>query len=183
MLEEERCMFYGLDEAFHDPISFNKIFENLSLPEQVEVVKRIDWMFMGKERNVFIESVRSIINESASDFCYDVPSDAYDVCLSDIIEDFRYEDESGGHIDGDSAADALESTIKDMVSDELSSILSDLPSDIDPEKKQFSDIEISVSGTVSAVESYLRDDYDNEYDSYRENEYWDDTIIDYIFNR
>lgn len=114
LLGEEQCIFYGLDTIFHDLISLFKVLKNLSLPERVEVVKRI---------------------------------------------------------------------VKDMVSDELSSILSELPSDIDPEKKLFYDISISVSGGYTAVESYLRDDYGYDYDTYREDGYLDDTTIDAIFNR
>ncbi|MEL7659029.1 MAG: hypothetical protein AAGU75_24320 [Bacillota bacterium] len=183
LLGEEQCIFYGLDTMFHDLISLFKVLKNLSLPERVEVVKRIDWIFTGSERTGFVEVARLALHEGASDFCCDVPVESYDVSISDIIEEFRYEDESGGHIDGDAAADALETAVKDMVSDELSSILSELPSDIDPEKKLFYDISISVSGGYTAVESYLRDDYGYDYDTYREDGYLDDTTIDATFNR
>lgn len=183
LLREEQCVFYGLDKVFQNQNNLFKIIERLSLPEQVEVVKRIDWIFTGLERKSFIETVRLIIHESVVDYCWDVPVDAYDVGVSDIIEGFRYEDESGGHIDGGAAVGALEIAVKDVVSDELSSILSTLPSDIDPEKRLFYDVSISVSGGEFAVESYLRDDYGYDFDAYREDKYLEDTLIDDIFNR
>ncbi len=181
LLGKEQCLFYELDKVFRDPIGLFKILESQSLPEQVEIVKRIDWLFTESERREYIKVARQALHEGASDFCCDVPAETYDISISDIIEDFRYEDESGGHIDGDAAADAVKEMLKDIVSDELSSILSELPSDIDPEKTFFNDISISIDGGDSVVESYLRDDY--AFDAYREDKYFDDIVIDNIFER
>ena len=128
--------------------------------------------------------VQEILRESIEAYCYDVPADTYDGSISNIVEEFRYDDETGGHIDADAAVSLLEDKIRDTVSNDLFAILSTLPTDINPDNALYSEATISIDGAETMILNYLRDDYDDDaYHSYREEQLMDDHILDYMFNR
>ena len=90
----------------------------------------------------------------------------------------------GGHIDTDAAVSLLEDKIKDTVSNDLFAILSTLPTDINPDNVLYSEVTISVDGAETVILNYLRDDYDDDaYHAYREEQFADDSMLDYMFNR
>lgn len=183
LLQKEMMLFYGLDEMFLDTLSLIQILENLQIEEQIEIVEQTNWLFEGEQRNAYAKIVKPILKESAEWYCSDVPFDAYDLSVSDVIDDFRSEDEFGGRIDSDGAIDALENMMRDAVADELFTMFSKLPPDITLQTSELETIHISVSGVSSAVESYLRDDYDDDaYEAYREAQYHNGEILDRIFN-
>ena len=63
-------------------------------------------------------------------------------------------------------------------------MLSTLPADINPDNVLYSEANISVDGANSVIMSYLRDDYDDDaYHAYREEQFMNDHVLDYIFNR
>ena len=184
LFQKEFCMFYGLSKVICDISRFHEIFKNLQLDEIVDVINHIDWIVDGSDRKFYVSMVQEILRESIEIYCYDVPADSYDGSISDIVEEFRYEDETGGHIDADAAADLLKDKVKDVVSDELFTMLSSLPSDINPDNVLYSEANISVDGADSVIMSYLRDDYDDDaYHAYREEQLMDDLVLDYMFNR
>lgn len=184
LFQKEFCMFYGLNKAICDISRFHEIFKNLQLDEIVEVINHIDWIVDGLERELYVGMVQDILRESIEIYCNGVPAYIYEGSISDIVEEFRYEDETGGHINADAAADSLEGRVKEAVSDELFTMLSTLPSDVNPDNVLYLEANISVDGADSVIVSYLRDDYyDDAYRTYREEQLMDDCVLDYIFNR
>lgn len=182
MLCSEFAIGYGLEKEINDKFSFSQIVDNLSLPEQVSIIKEIDWMFKGDTRNRFLDMARQSLQQGLDMYCTDVPAEDFDIDINELIDNYRYEDEFGGYIDADEAVDALTQIVEGMVSDEITNILSLLPEDIGPQV-ELSHLHISVNGASSIVESYLRDDYDIEYDDYYEAVGGVDQELDYIFNR
>ena len=184
LFQKELCKFYGLSKVICDISRFHEIFENLQLDEIVEVINHIDWIVDGLDRKLYVSMVQEILRESIETYCYDVPADTYVGSISDIIEEFRYDDEMGGHIDTDAAVSLLEDKIKDTVSNDLFAILSSLPTDINPDNVLYSEATISVDGAETVILNYLRDDYDDDaYHAYREEQFADDSMLDYMFNR
>ncbi len=184
LFQKEFCTFYGLSKVICDISKFHEIFYNLQLDEIVAVINHIDWIVAGSDRKPYVSMVQEILRESIEMYCYDVPADTYNGSISDIVEEFRYDDEMGGHIDADAAVSLLEDKIKDTVSDELFTILSTLPTDINPDNMLYSETSISVDGAERVILNYLRDDYDDDaYHAYREEQLMDDHILDYMFNR
>lgn len=184
LFQEEFCTFYGLSKVICDISRFHEIFENLQLDEIVEVINHIDWMVDGSGRKLYVSMVQGILRESIETYCHDVPADNYDGSISDIVEEFCYDDETGGHIDADAAVSFLEDKIKDTVLDDLLAILSTLPTDINPDNVLYSEASISVDGAETVILNYLHDDYDDDaYHAYREEQFMDDHILDYMFNR
>lgn len=184
LFEKELCLFYGINEESFELPRFYKMLEELQLDEIVEIVSHIDWIIEQTKRSAYIKEIRSILRENIEAYCTDVPADAYDINIENIVEECHYTDESGWKIDGDEAISIVEQKIEDCVSDELFDILSALPDDIDPQNSLSSNVKISINGAESAVLDYLRDDYDEDmFFEDRENQYMDDNLLDSIFNR
>ena len=90
-----------------------------------------------------------------------------------------YEDEDGGHIDGDAIADAIDDIIETEVKDEIVEIIADLPDDIEVDPVWNLAPAISVRGSSLMVEQYLGDTH-YDYDAYIEDG-WINQNIDCIF--
>ena len=97
----------------------------------------------------------------------------------EFVDDRRYVDEFGGHIDADAVAEDIEDCVKSYVKHDLEEMLQRLPTDI-YQSNFITDISISISGVSNLVYGYLNDDYDDEY---RYEQYMEDKEIDYIFER
>ena len=160
------------------------MLDELQLDEIVQIVSHIDWIIEQTKRSAYIKEIRAILRENIEAYCTDVPADAYDINIADIVEECHYTDERGGKLDGDEAISMVEQKIEDCVLDELFDILSALPDDIDPQNNLSSNVKISINGAESAVLDYLHDDYDEDmFFEDRENQYMDDKLLDSIFNR
>lgn len=184
LFEKEFCLFYGINEVSFELPRFYKMLDELQLDEIVQIVSHIDWIIEQTKRSAYIKEIRAILRENIEAYCTDVPADAYDINIADIVEECHYTDERGGKLDGDEATSMVEQKIEDCVSDELFDILSALPDDIDPQNNLSSNVKISINGAESAVLDYLRDDYDEDmFFEDRENQYMDDKLLDSIFNR
>ena len=184
LFEKEFCLFYGINEVSFELPRFYKMLDELQLDEIVQIVSHIDWIIEQTKRSAYIKEIRAILRENIEAYCTDVPADAYDINIADIVEECHYTDERGGKLDGDEAISMVEQKIEDCVSDELFDILSALPDDIDPQNNLSSNVKISINGAESAVLDYLRDDYDEDmFFEDRENQYMDDKLLDSIFNR
>lgn len=183
MLRPEFANTYGIDKEIKECTSFSKIVDNLMLLEQVEFIKEASWMFAENERERYIEMSKRSLRNGVELFCSDVPAEDYDVDIPALVDAFLYEDDFGGYIDGDGAADLYTQLVEERAFEEITDILSELPADIDPQKELLSNLHISVSGASSVVESYLRDDYDFDYEDNFERSAYTDDILDYIFDR
>lgn len=183
LFQEKMCSFYRLNRVICDMSKFFAALENLQLEEIVEVIKHVDWIFGGEDRKIYIEVAKDILQESIDFYCCDIPADTYNGSISNIVEEFYYEEEDGGHFDADSAAALLEEIMIDNVSGELYEILTDLPDDINPGNILYTEATITIEGADSVIMDYVREDYDDDYHAYGGDQFMDDRILDEIFNR
>lgn len=181
--DEKICSFYELDKIICDTPQLIKMLSNLELKEVVGVIKRIDHLFEGDQREDYVKICEDILKEAVDCFGADVQVDEYDIDVGKIIDDCGYEDGYTRHIDGDVVASEIDAIVEDLAIDEINECLSDLPKDIVIDQEFVNRLSISVSGSSELVESFLCDDFeDYYYEQYREREF-DDPEIEYIFER
>lgn len=183
LFNKDICLFYGINNILHDIFNLESIISQLVLDDIVVFIKQVDYIFENEERALYVEVIERAIKEEIECYCQDIPADEYDVSISDIVEEHCYEDEHGWNVDGDGVASAIDEIIKSLVLDEIAAYISEFPKDIIIEDSFINNLNISVNGSASLVESYLVDDYqDYYYDDYRESE-WGQHEIEYIFER
>lgn len=179
LFDERICDFYGLTQIVQDMPSLEKILEGLDLFDLSTFIKKIDHLFTGELRLQYVKLVAERVEDAIAWHCTDVPADAYDVDICSLIDDYRYEDADGGHIDGDAIADAINDFVEAEVRDEIIEIVDNLPHDIELDPVWNLTPAISVRGSSLMVEQYLCDvSYD--YDA-RIEDRWDNDAIDRIF--
>lgn len=153
LFDKAICSFYGLNKIACNMSSLILILSKLDLNNAIEFIKRIDYLFEGKQREKYTEPTVESLKEIIDCFCSGVQ------------------------------ADEVDSIVEDLVFDEIYECLSELPEDIIIDQEFMNKLSVSVSGSSSLVESYLRDDYaDYCYEAYREREI-DNPEIEYIFER
>ena len=175
------CSYYRLDRTIQDPASLVSIMDHLELYGLVKFIQRIEGFFTGSNRSLFLTLAQPKLEEEISLYCTDVPVDAYDVDVGNVVDDYRYRDEYGCHFDEDAAASMIDDMIKDDLSDEIAALTESLPDDLKPLPSFLQNLNMSVDGSSRLVAQYTRDEYD--YDDYRAEYRWDNDAIDQIFNR
>ena len=155
--------------------------DHLELYGLVKFIQRIEGFFTGSNRSLFLTLAQPKLEEEISLYCTDVPVDAYDVDVGNVVDDYRYRDEYGCHFDEDAAASMIDDMIKDDLSDEIAALTESLPDDLKPLPSFLQNLNMSVDGSSRLVAQYTRDEYD--YDDYRAEYRWDNDAIDQIFNR
>lgn len=183
LLEKDICLFYELNNIVCDPDRLKDIYSKLDLKEAVEFIRRIDYLFEAEMRENYVKLTVESLKEIIEFFYNDVQADEYDVDVGKIVDDYRYENENGWYINSDAAAGEIDDNVEEMVIDEIYECISELPHDIIIEQEFINKLSVSVSGSFSLVESYLRDDYsDYYYEEYRAREI-DNLEMEYIFER
>ena len=180
VLEKDFCLFYKIDKLVKDFKSMETILERFELPDLVTYIESVDWIMVGEIRSDFVLSMTKLLKEAISFFFDTASIDSYDIKVGDIVEDRKYLDEDGGHIDVDGVIEDIEDIVKGSVRDEVDDLLFRLPKDIVIDKDFLMDSTISVCGVDNLVKNYLQDDYDDEY---RYDRHFENEEIDYIFNR
>ena len=171
--------FYGLDSLVRDIPSLEKIIEGLELYDLSKFIEQVDCLFTGELRPHYVKLITERLEDAIISYCTDVPADAYDVDIGSLVDDYRYEDEDGGHIDGDAIAAAIDDIIETEVKDEIVEIIADLPDDMEVDPVWNLAPAISVRGSSLMVEQYLGDTH-YDYDAYIEDG-WINQNIDCIF--
>lgn len=180
LLSEELCQFYELVGIFRDFNLVDEILGILDLPDTIDFINAADWIFENYHRGTYIVFIQDIVLNKFKDYCDEISVEEYDFLVSDIIEECKYEDERGSHIDADKAIEDVEKLVKGKAKDQIDDYNFDLPLDLTINQTNLDEIKIHVSGADAIVYSYLNDDYDDDrrYDSY--SSYIE---IDNIFNR
>ena len=178
---EEFCLFYELDKIAKDFDFMIKLLDSFTLEDVTTYIESVDWLMVGNSRKPFIESMTNLLKSSIEWYMCDVPVDSYDINVGELVDESRYEDEDGGHIDGDWVVENVESIVKDIVQDAVTDILKGLPSDIIIDKEFLNQINVSVTGADTLVRNYLQDDYYDDDYRYEQEFIYDE--LDYIFNR
>ena len=179
ILEKKFCSFYKVDKIVKDFALMEQELERFELAELIIYIESIDWLMVDNSRNLFVKSMKKLLKEAIEFYVCEVPVDSYDINIGEFVDDRRYEDEFGGHIDVDAVAEDIEDCVKSYVKHDLEEMLQRLPTDI-YQLSFITDISISISGVSNLVYGYLNDDYDDEY---RYDQYMEDKEIDYIFER
>ena len=95
------CLFYKIDKLVKDFKSMETILERFELPDLVTYIESVDWIMVGEIRSDFVLSMTKLLKEAISFFFETASIDSYDIKVGDIVEDRKYLDEDGGHIDVD----------------------------------------------------------------------------------
>ena len=180
LLSEELCQFYELVGIFRDFNLVDEILGILDLPDTIDFINAADWIFENYHRGTYIVFIQDIVLNKFKDYCDEISVEEYDFLVSDIIEECKYEDVRGSHIDADKAIEDVEKLVKGKAKDLKDDNNFDLPLDLTINQTNLDEIKIHVSGAVAIVYSYLNDDYD---DDRRYDRYSSDIEIDNIFNR
>lgn len=180
LLSEELCQFYELVGIFRDFNLVDEILGVLDLPDTIDFINAADWIFENYHRGTYIVFIQDIVLNKFKDYCDEISVEEYDFLVSDIIEECKYEDERGSHIDADKAIENVEKLVKGKAKDQIDDYNFDLPLDLTINQTNLDEIKIHVSGADAIVYSYLNDDYD---DDRRYDRYSSDIEIDNIFNR
>ena len=180
LLSEDLCQFYELVSIFRDFNMVEEILDGLDLPDTIDFIDAIDWMFDNYHRGTYIIFIQDIVLNKFRDYCDEISVEEYDFFVSDIIEECKYEDERGSHIDADKAIEEVEKLVIGKVKDQIDDYNFDLPLDLTINQINLDEIKIHVSGAVAIVYSYLNDDYD---DDGRYERHSSDIEIDNIFDR
>lgn len=179
ILEKKFCSFYKVDKIVKDFALMEQELERFELAELIIYIESIDWLMVDNSRNLFVKSMKKLLKEAIEFYVCEVPVDSYDINIGEFVDDRRYDDEFGGHIDADAVVEDIEDCVKSYVKHDLEEMLQRLPTDI-YQLSFITDISISISGVSNLVYGYLNDDYDDEY---RYDQYMEDKEIDYIFER
>ncbi len=183
MIENETESFYQLEDVICDISNLDRILSKLSFDDMLSFINQIDGLYGEEMREDYIKIVTNAVKETIDMICCDVSASDYVVDVSDIVERYRYEQEDGGRIDVDAAVDEIDKIVEECILDDLYESLSELPKGICDVNKIMDKVSVYVSGSDSMIESYLTEDYpDDYYDEYREKEF-EIPEIEYIFER
>lgn len=183
MFQKEFAEFYGLIPMVKDELNLYKMLENLELEEAVDVIKNIDWIFIGDERQMYITLVQDILTDIIYTYYHKYPAAEYNLDVFDVIEKFTIENEGCEDVNFDLATNYLEETIENKLSEELYEILLKLPNDINYNNKLWKNADITIVGGDKVIENYLQNDYYDDYHVNREKQCIEDEILNYIFDR
>lgn len=180
VLEKDFCLFYKIDAIVTNIGLMETILERLELADLITYIESVDWIMMGDIRSRFVLSMTKLLKEAIAFFFDTVSVDNYDISVSEMVEERKYVDEEGGHIDVDGVIEDIEDLAKGHARDEVDEMLVRLPKDIVIDEDFLAEEYINVCGVDNLVKNYLQDDYD---DDYRFEQYFANEEVDYIFNR
>ena len=180
LLSEDLCQFYELFGIFRDFNMVEGILDILDLPDTIDFLDAVDWMFENYHRGTYIICIQDILLNKFRDYCDEVSAEEYDFLVSDIIEECKYEDERGSHIDADKAIEDVEKLVKGKAKDQIDDYNWYLPLGLALNPVSLDEIPIHVIDADTIVYNYLNDDC---YDDERYERHSSDIEIDNIFNR
>ena len=139
------------------------ILGKLELADLITYIESVDWIMIGDIRSRFILSMTKLLKEAIAFFFDTVSVDNYDISVSEMVEERKYVDEEGGHIDVDGVIEDIEDLAKGHARDEVDEMLVRLPKDIVIDEDFLAEAYINVCGADNLVKNYLQDDYDDDY--------------------
>ena len=180
VFEKDFCLFYRIDAIVTNISQMETILGKLELVDLITYIESVDWVMVGDIRPRFILSMTKLLKEAIAFFFDTVSVDNYDISVSEMVEERKYVDEEGVHIDVDGVIEDIEDLAKGHARDEIDEMLVRLPKDIVIDEDFLAEAYINVCGADNLVKNYLQDDYD---DDYRFEQYFANEEVDYIFNR
>ena len=179
LFDGDICAFYGLDKIVGNMSNLTNILSKFNLNNAIEFINSIDYLFENECREKYIATTIDILKELIALFCSNVQAEEYAVDIGSVVSTYLCEDDQ----EIDLAVSEVECIVKDMVLEEIYIYLSELPEDIIIDPNYFSELSIGVSGSLSLINDYLCDDYEDlYYEEYRDIRFHD-SEIEYIFER
>lgn len=158
---------------------------NFVLEDLIIVIDCIDDYFIDDYRDKYVSIVTTMLKDEIKLFCNDINASNYynDIDLSYAIsEATRYYTDGSEGIDNDKLENIIMKSIEEIVISEIKTQLDCLPDDIEICDEFFNSLHFDIDGISYIVDSYMNDGSNSSY-AHSNTFSYDDTEVDYIFNR
>lgn len=172
--------FYDLERVIKT-IYIQKLYE-LKFHNAVKYILNIDYLFKGTERENYIIEVKDALEKLLIDYCKHIWVDDYidDLDFINIIDSYCFNEECNSL---DEAIYEIDELVVEQVLEQVNYDNNKLPIDLKICEKFLNDLHVNVEGSSNLVEDYLLDkSYDKKIELKIKEEY-ENSEIDYIFNR
>ena len=181
------CEFYRIGEFLSSKSSLEKMLDDFTFDEKVEVIRLIDHFYSGDNRASFVETVSKQLRCAIEFLCEDLDADEFDPDISQAIARAQYFDGDCIDFDVQEAISYIEDDIVSSIQNEIALQLSTLPDDIKYYQNYTDNLMYSIYGAEELINSHFEyDGYDCDYDYHEDfhDRYGNAELeVDHIFNR